>query len=74
MIWGRHVAPYAINGIADEAAFALVRRLLVSHLFLLKERQLGAASRRDRDEPGLWESNGYHIYGDPSQEQRYSGD
>jgi DMSO/TMAO reductase YedYZ molybdopterin-dependent catalytic subunit len=24
--------------------------------------------------PGFWESLGYHLYGDPWQEQRYSGD
>jgi DMSO/TMAO reductase YedYZ molybdopterin-dependent catalytic subunit len=26
----------------------------------------------DRDLPGFWEENGYHIYGDPFKEQRYS--
>jgi DMSO/TMAO reductase YedYZ molybdopterin-dependent catalytic subunit len=26
------------------------------------------------DEPGFWESFGYHNYGDPWQEQRYAGD
>jgi len=26
------------------------------------------------DEPGFWETNSYHNYGDPWQEQRYSGD
>jgi DMSO/TMAO reductase YedYZ molybdopterin-dependent catalytic subunit len=24
------------------------------------------------DRPGFWENNGYHNYGDPWQEQRYS--
>jgi DMSO/TMAO reductase YedYZ molybdopterin-dependent catalytic subunit len=24
------------------------------------------------DRPGFWEENGYHIYGDPWKEQRYS--
>jgi DMSO/TMAO reductase YedYZ molybdopterin-dependent catalytic subunit len=24
------------------------------------------------DKPGFWEENGYHIYGDPRREQRYS--
>jgi len=28
----------------------------------------------DEDEPGFWESNGYHILGDPWLEQRYWGD
>jgi DMSO/TMAO reductase YedYZ molybdopterin-dependent catalytic subunit len=26
------------------------------------------------DEPGVWESLGYHNYGDPWREQRYDGD
>ncbi len=25
-----------------------------------------------QDRPGFWEDNGYHIYGDPWSEQRYS--
>ena len=28
----------------------------------------------DHDEPGFWETYGYHIYGDPWKEQRYAGD
>ena len=28
----------------------------------------------DHDEPGFWEENGYHIYGDPWKEQRYWSD
>jgi len=27
----------------------------------------------ENDEPGFWESLGYHIYGDPWREQRYEG-
>ena len=27
-----------------------------------------------RDEPGFWESLGYHNYGDPWREERYAGD
>jgi DMSO/TMAO reductase YedYZ molybdopterin-dependent catalytic subunit len=50
-------------------------RLLVPHLYLWKsakwvrELQLLLA-----DEPGFWESAGYHNYGDPWREQRYWGD
>jgi DMSO/TMAO reductase YedYZ molybdopterin-dependent catalytic subunit len=25
----------------------------------------------DHDVPGFWEQNGYHMYGDPFQEQRF---
>jgi DMSO/TMAO reductase YedYZ molybdopterin-dependent catalytic subunit len=28
----------------------------------------------DDNEPGFWEVNGYHAYGDPWKEQRYDGD
>jgi DMSO/TMAO reductase YedYZ molybdopterin-dependent catalytic subunit len=27
-----------------------------------------------QNKPGFWEANGYHIYGDPWREQRYSGE
>jgi DMSO/TMAO reductase YedYZ molybdopterin-dependent catalytic subunit len=26
----------------------------------------------DRDRPGFWETYGYHNYGDPWREERYS--
>jgi DMSO/TMAO reductase YedYZ molybdopterin-dependent catalytic subunit len=28
----------------------------------------------DEDQPGFWETLGYHDYGDPWREQRYQGD
>jgi DMSO/TMAO reductase YedYZ molybdopterin-dependent catalytic subunit len=28
----------------------------------------------DHDEPGFWETNGYHNRGDPWKEQRYWSD
>ena len=28
----------------------------------------------DQDEPGFWESLGYHNHGDPWKEERYQGD
>ena len=50
-------------------------RLLVPHLYFWKSakwvRQLHFM---ERDEPGFWESYGYHNYGDPWREQRYAGD
>ena len=33
-----------------------------------------ASSCATHDEPGFWERNGYHNYGDPWHEQRYWGD
>ena len=50
-------------------------RLLVPHLYLWKSAKwVRGLSLRDEDEPGFWETNGYHIRGDPWQEQRYWGD
>jgi DMSO/TMAO reductase YedYZ molybdopterin-dependent catalytic subunit len=28
----------------------------------------------NKDEPGFWEVRGYHNYGDPWREHRYTGD
>jgi DMSO/TMAO reductase YedYZ molybdopterin-dependent catalytic subunit len=50
-------------------------RLLVPHLYFWKSAKWVRGLRLlDDDEPGFWESLGYHMYGDPWQEQRYSGD
>jgi DMSO/TMAO reductase YedYZ molybdopterin-dependent catalytic subunit len=50
-------------------------RLLVPHLYLWKSAKWvrGITLLQD-DEPGFWEGYGYHNYGDPWREQRYSGD
>ena len=50
-------------------------RLLVPHLYFWKSAKWARRLRFiDDDEPGFWESNGYHMYGDPWHEQRYTGD
>jgi DMSO/TMAO reductase YedYZ molybdopterin-dependent catalytic subunit len=50
-------------------------RLLVPHLYFWKSAKWVRGLRvMEKDEPGFWESFGYHIYGDPWKEQRYSGD
>jgi DMSO/TMAO reductase YedYZ molybdopterin-dependent catalytic subunit len=50
-------------------------RLLVPHLYFWKSAKWVRGLRLVvSDEPGFWESNGYHLYGDPWQEQRYWGD
>jgi DMSO/TMAO reductase YedYZ molybdopterin-dependent catalytic subunit len=102
-----------LDGIADDASFALVRsyggyttnlpledlmddqawiavrfdgedlapehggpaRLFVPHLYFWKSAKwVRGITLLDHDEPGFWETRGYHIYGDPWREQRYSGD
>ena len=50
-------------------------RLLVPHLYFWKSAKwVRGLELRDEDEPGFWENNGYHNYGDPWREQRYWGD
>ena len=47
-------------------------RLLVPHLYFWKSAKWVHGIRmHSDDDPGFWEQNGYHIYGDPWQEQRY---
>jgi DMSO/TMAO reductase YedYZ molybdopterin-dependent catalytic subunit len=50
-------------------------RMLVPHLYFWKSAKWVAGLRiMDHDEPGFWEQNGYHNYGDPWKEQRYWSD
>jgi DMSO/TMAO reductase YedYZ molybdopterin-dependent catalytic subunit len=50
-------------------------RLVVPHLYFWKSVKWVRGFRlMDHDEPGFWERNGYHMYGDPFREQRYWGD
>jgi DMSO/TMAO reductase YedYZ molybdopterin-dependent catalytic subunit len=47
-------------------------RLLVPHLYFWKSAKWVHGLRMvPTDDPGFWEQNGYHIYGDPWLEQRY---
>ena len=50
-------------------------RMLVPHHYFWKSAKWARGLRlQSTDEPGFWEANGYHNYGNPWQEQRYSGD
>jgi DMSO/TMAO reductase YedYZ molybdopterin-dependent catalytic subunit len=50
-------------------------RLLVPHLYFWKSAKWVRGIRLGlMDEPGFWETAGYHDYGDPWREQRYQGD
>jgi len=50
-------------------------RLLVPHLYFWKSAKwVRGIQLLRQDQPGFWESLGYHNYGDPWREQRYQGD
>ena len=47
-------------------------RLLVPHLYLWKSAKwVRGIECLEEDVPGFWEENGYHMRGDPWQEERY---
>jgi DMSO/TMAO reductase YedYZ molybdopterin-dependent catalytic subunit len=50
-------------------------RLLVPHLYFWKSAKwVRGLTLTAQDEPGFWETYGYHNYGDPWKEQRYWSD
>lgn len=50
-------------------------RLLVPHLYFWKSAKwVNGLTFTARDEAGFWELRGYHMYGDPWRQQRYSSD
>jgi DMSO/TMAO reductase YedYZ molybdopterin-dependent catalytic subunit len=66
---------YAFDGEPLEPQHGGPARLLVPHLYFWKSAKWVRGLRLMReDEPGFWESLGYHNRGDPWREQRYWGD
>jgi len=50
-------------------------RLLVPHLYFWKSAKwVRGLAFMEENEPGFWETRGYHLRGDPWKEERYSGD
>ena len=50
-------------------------RLIVPHLYAWKSvKWLRSLEFLDHDTPGFWEQNGYHMYGDPWKEERFSSE
>jgi DMSO/TMAO reductase YedYZ molybdopterin-dependent catalytic subunit len=72
---GKAWIAYAYGGEPLDPEHGGPARLLVPHLYFWKSAKWVRGLRlTPTDEPGFWESNGYHLYGDPWQEQRYWGD
>ncbi len=50
-------------------------RMVVPHLYFWKSAKwLRGIEFIEKDKPGFWERNGYHMYGDPWKSQRYDFD
>jgi len=72
---GRAWVAFDYDGQPLQAEHGGPARLLVPHLYFWKSAKwVRGLELLDHDEPGFWETYGYHIYGDPWREQRYAGD
>ena len=50
-------------------------RVVIPHLYFWKcAKWVRALELIAGDRPGFWEQNGYHMYGDPFREQRFTND
>ncbi|MEA2234373.1 MAG: hypothetical protein QOD83_4189 [Solirubrobacteraceae bacterium] len=87
--YGDYTTNLAIEDLSDGKAWVVTQhegeplarehggpaRLLVPHLYFWKSAKWVAGLRiMDHDEPGFWETNGYHNRGDPWKEERYWND
>ena len=72
---GRAWVAYQYDGAPLDPEHGGPARLLVPHLYFWKSAKwVRGIELRETDAPGFWEGYGYHNYGDPWREQRYSGD
>jgi DMSO/TMAO reductase YedYZ molybdopterin-dependent catalytic subunit len=72
---GQAFVAYRYDGAQLEPVHGGPARLVVPHLYFWKSAKWVRGLRfTANDEPGFWESLGYHNRGDPWREERYSGD
>ena len=75
LIEGKGMIAFQYEGEPLEPEHGGPARLFVPHLYFWKSAKWVRGLRFIvSDEPGFWEAYGYHMYGDPWREQRYSGD
>ncbi len=72
---GQAWVAYEFGGEPLEPEHGGPARLLVPHLYFWKSAKwVRGLTILDQDEPGFWETLGYHNRGDPWKEQRYWSD
>jgi DMSO/TMAO reductase YedYZ molybdopterin-dependent catalytic subunit len=75
LVDGQAWIAHEYDGAPLAAAHGGPARLLVPHLYLWKSAKwVRGLTLSLQDEPGFWETAGYHNYGDPWREQRYWGE
>ncbi|RYY62059.1 MAG: sulfite oxidase-like oxidoreductase, partial [Comamonadaceae bacterium] len=75
LVGGRAMVATHFGGAPLTAEHGGPARLLVPHFYFWKSAKwLKGLKFTARDEAGFWELRGYHMYGDPWRQQRYSDD
>lgn len=75
LVGGKGMVAHVYEGAPLDPEHGGPARLLVPHLYFWKSAKWVRELRfMERDRPGFWEDAGYHMYGDPWREQRYTGD
>ena len=75
LVGGQAMVATRFDGAPIPAEHGGPARLLVPHLYFWKSAKWVNGLRfTARDEAGFWELRGYHMYGDPWREQRYTND
>jgi DMSO/TMAO reductase YedYZ molybdopterin-dependent catalytic subunit len=75
LVAGKAMVALRYQGLPLEPDHGGPARLLVPHLYFWKSAKwLKGLRFTAKDEAGFWEMRGYHMYGDPWRQQRYSDD
>ena len=75
LIDGKSIIALRFEGQPLDPSHGGPARLLVPHLYFWKSAKwVNGLQFTQKDEAGFWELRGYHMYGDPWREQRFSGD
>lgn len=75
LVGGKAMVALRYEGKPIEADHGGPARLLVPHLYFWKSAKwITGLQFTEKDELGFWELRGYHRYGDPWLEQRYTDD
>jgi len=75
LVNGKGMVAHEFGGDPLTAEHGGPARLLVPHLYFWKSAKWVRGLRfMPEDQPGFWEAYGYHMYGDPWKEQRYTND
>ena len=75
LVDGKGMVAFNYDGAPLDPEHGGPARLLVPHLYFWKSAKwVRGLTFMEHDEPGFWEAYGYHMYGDPWAEQRYTND